>query len=98
MPEDSGIPDVANRLIRVPEEAIIELRERIGGEEGKLKAYQFFPVGFGTLAEEVMEELHLAETSLTNVWEKYSSLVNVLALIDDARYAAVYQEVDEDDH
>lgn len=75
---ESGRPDAKDCSIRVNPETVRRLRDGIGGEEGRKKAYEFVDDEFRALADGTYVALDLPAVTLSNVWEIFVLVVSDL--------------------
>ena len=64
---ESVRPGARNCAIRVRRELVQELRERLGGEEGRRQAYSFVPPQFQARADDAYVAMGAPKITLTNV-------------------------------
>ena len=71
---ESVRPGARSCAIRVRKELVQELRERLGGEEGRRQAYRFVPPEFQARADAAYIAMGAPKIALTNVWEIFDAM------------------------
>lgn len=80
-PEDSNVPGAMECLIPVPAARIHELREEIGGMEGRRIAYSHTSVNFHKIATQVSDSLGLPLATQDTAWEHFDAILPMLQLM-----------------
>lgn len=71
-------PTARDCSVGVRAELVQELRNRLGGVEGRRRAYEFVAPEFQALADGALADLGFPVISLSNAWPMFHSIVAVL--------------------